>query len=186
MRQEITGYGAKPEPLRFRRRRLARYPEGTRPHLGALLLGYYTDDGKLIYAGRVSTGMSDKVLADLRRPLEPLSRTKSPLSVPPPRKTRFGSPLVLSRVLLVEPKLAAEILFELDGRQHAEARGLLRIAGGQACRASAGRSGPRSLGGRGRARWAVDARCRRLADIAGRDCGRPRWADGRMQTGGLG
>ena len=33
-------------------------PEGTRPHLGALLLGYYTDDGKLIYAGRVGTGMS--------------------------------------------------------------------------------------------------------------------------------
>ena len=23
-------------------------PEGTRPHLGALLLGYHTDDGKLI------------------------------------------------------------------------------------------------------------------------------------------
>jgi hypothetical protein len=32
-------------------------PEGTRPHLGALLLGYYTDDGKLIYPGRVGTGM---------------------------------------------------------------------------------------------------------------------------------
>ena len=31
-------------------------PEGSRPHLGALLLGYYTDDGKLIYAGRVGTG----------------------------------------------------------------------------------------------------------------------------------
>ena len=30
-------------------------PEGSRPHLGALLLGYYTDDGKLIYAGRVGT-----------------------------------------------------------------------------------------------------------------------------------
>jgi ATP-dependent DNA ligase len=40
-------------------------PEGTRRHLGALL-GYYTDDGKLIYAGRVGTGMSVKVLADLR------------------------------------------------------------------------------------------------------------------------
>jgi hypothetical protein len=37
-------------------------PEGSRPHQGALLLGYYTDDGKLIYAGRVGTGMSDKVL----------------------------------------------------------------------------------------------------------------------------
>ena len=33
-------------------------PEGSRPHLGALLLGYYTDDGKLVYAGRVGTGMS--------------------------------------------------------------------------------------------------------------------------------
>ena len=29
--------------------------EGSRPHLGALLLGYYDDDGKLIYAGRVRT-----------------------------------------------------------------------------------------------------------------------------------
>ena len=86
-------------------------PEGTRPHLGALLLGYYTDDGKLIYAGRVGTGMPDKVLGDLRRRLEPLSRAKSPLDVPPPRKTRFGSPLVLSRVHWVEPKLVAEITY---------------------------------------------------------------------------
>ena len=86
-------------------------PEGSRPHLGALLLGYYTDDGKLIYAGRVGTGMPDKVLADLRRRLDPLARKTSPLSVPPPRKTRFGSPLVLSRVHWVEPKLVAEITY---------------------------------------------------------------------------
>jgi ATP-dependent DNA ligase len=45
-------------------------PEGTRPHLGALLLGYYTDGGKLIYAGRVGTGMPVKVLADLRSRLD--------------------------------------------------------------------------------------------------------------------
>ena len=45
----------------------------SRPHLGALLLGYYTNDGKLIYAGRVGTGMSDKVLAELRQRLDPLS-----------------------------------------------------------------------------------------------------------------
>ena len=86
-------------------------PEGSRPHLGALLLGYYTDDGKLIYAGRVGTGMPDKVLADLRRRLEPLARPRSPLSAPPPRKTRFGSPLVLSRVHWVEPQLVAEITY---------------------------------------------------------------------------
>jgi ATP-dependent DNA ligase len=85
-------------------------PEGARPHLGALL-GYYTDDGKLIYAGRVGTGMSVKVLADLRRRLDPLARKTSPLSVPPPRSTRYGSPLVLSRVHWVEPKLVAEITY---------------------------------------------------------------------------
>jgi hypothetical protein len=31
-------------------------PEGTRPHLGALLLAYYDPDGRLIYAGRAGTG----------------------------------------------------------------------------------------------------------------------------------
>jgi ATP-dependent DNA ligase len=86
-------------------------PEGSRPHLGALLLGYYADDGKLIYAGRVGTGLADKVLADLRRRLEALARAKPPLTVLPPRKTRFGSPLVLSRVHWVEPKLVSEITY---------------------------------------------------------------------------
>jgi ATP-dependent DNA ligase len=52
-------------------------PEGSRPYLGALLLGYYTDDGKLIYAGRVGTGMPVEVLADLRRRLDPLARKTS-------------------------------------------------------------------------------------------------------------
>jgi ATP-dependent DNA ligase len=55
--------------------------------------------------------MPDKVLADLRRRLDLVSRAKSPLSAPPPRSTRFGSPLVLSRVHWVEPKLVAEITY---------------------------------------------------------------------------
>jgi ATP-dependent DNA ligase len=37
-------------------------PEGSRPHLGALMLGYYAEDGKLVYTGRVGTGMPVKVL----------------------------------------------------------------------------------------------------------------------------
>jgi len=86
-------------------------PEGSRPHLGALLLGYYTDDAKLIYAGRVGTGMPDKVLKDLRRRLDPLAIPKSLLGAPPPRSTRFGSPLVLSRVHWVRPELVAEITY---------------------------------------------------------------------------
>jgi DNA ligase D-like protein (predicted ligase) len=86
-------------------------PEGSRPYLGALLLGYYADGRKLIYAGRVATGMPDKVLADLRRHLDPLARKTPALNILPPRKSRFGSPLVLSRVHWVEPKLVAEITY---------------------------------------------------------------------------
>jgi ATP-dependent DNA ligase len=47
----------------------------------------------------------------LRRRVDPLARPKSPLSVPPPRTTRFGSPLELSRVHWVQPKLVAEITY---------------------------------------------------------------------------
>jgi hypothetical protein len=59
--------------------------------------------------------MPQKVLKDRRRRLDPLKRSKSPLSVPPPRSTRFGSPLVLSRVHWVEPKLVAEITYLSKG-----------------------------------------------------------------------
>jgi ATP-dependent DNA ligase len=31
-------------------------PAGSRSHSGALLLGYYTEDGRLHYAGRAATG----------------------------------------------------------------------------------------------------------------------------------
>jgi ATP-dependent DNA ligase len=31
-------------------------PEGSRPFIGALLLGYYDPDGRLIYTGRVDSG----------------------------------------------------------------------------------------------------------------------------------
>ena len=34
-----------------------------------------------------------------------------PLDVPPPRSTRFGSPLVLSRVHWVRPELVAEVKY---------------------------------------------------------------------------
>ena len=53
-------------------------------------------------------------LAALARSIDtkdPIARKTSPLSVPPSRKTRFGSPLVLSRVHWVEPKLVAEITY---------------------------------------------------------------------------
>jgi len=87
-------------------------PEGTRHRIGALLLGYYTpDDGKLIYAGRVGTGMPVAELERLYGRLLPLTVPKMPLSEPPPRGGRFGSPLVLSRVHWVRPEMVVEVSY---------------------------------------------------------------------------
>jgi len=86
-------------------------PEGSRHRVGALLLGYYDQDDRLIYAGRVGTGMSVKTLEMLHKRLEPLAVSKTPLSAPPPRRSRFGGPLALSRVHWVRPELVAEITY---------------------------------------------------------------------------
>jgi hypothetical protein len=67
-------------------------PEGSRHAIGALLLGYYEADGRLLYAGRVGTGMSVDTLATLYDRLKSLVIPKMPLAVAPPRKTRFGGP----------------------------------------------------------------------------------------------
>src|SRR6202048_1799950 len=48
-------------------------PEGSRHRIGALLLGYYTPEGKLVYAGRVRTGMPVAELERLWRRLHPLA-----------------------------------------------------------------------------------------------------------------
>jgi len=81
-------------------------PEGSRPCFGALLLGYCDDDdGKLLYAGRAGTGFSDAELRRVYDLLQPLRVPKMPLDAPPPRATRFGSPLELSRVHWLKPEL---------------------------------------------------------------------------------
>ena len=72
-------------------------PEGARPHLGALLLAYYDHRGELIYAGRAGAGISDAELERLWQRLQPLAINEMPLDAPPPRTSRFGSPLVVQR-----------------------------------------------------------------------------------------
>jgi DNA ligase D-like protein (predicted ligase) len=86
-------------------------PEGSRPYIGALLLAYYDPNGRLVYAGRVGSGINTAELARLWRRLQPLVTDKMPLDLPPPRSTRFGSPLVLSRVHWVRPELVVEVKF---------------------------------------------------------------------------
>ncbi|MBV8962439.1 MAG: non-homologous end-joining DNA ligase [Hyphomicrobiales bacterium] len=86
-------------------------PKGSRPYFGSLLLGYYTQDGRLTYAGRAGTGMSDRVLASLHDRLQPLAVKRMPLAAPPPRENRFGAPLELRRVHWVRPELVAEVTY---------------------------------------------------------------------------
>ena len=76
-----------------------------------MLLAYYDQHGRLIYAGRAGSGMNNAELERVWRRLQPLAMDKMPLDLPPPRDNRFGSPLVLSRVHWVRPELVAEVKF---------------------------------------------------------------------------
>jgi DNA ligase D-like protein (predicted ligase) len=75
-------------------------PQGSRAHFGALLVGYY-EDGGLRYAGKVGTGFSTQVLADLGARLEALE-------IPRPPFTADGLPR-LAR--WVEPRLVGQFAF---------------------------------------------------------------------------
>jgi bifunctional non-homologous end joining protein LigD len=59
-------------------------PEGHREGIGALLMGYYDGD-RLVYAGKVGTGYTHKMLGQLRELLEPDVVGASPFSPEPPR-----------------------------------------------------------------------------------------------------
>lgn len=96
-------------------------PEGSRAHIGALLVGYY-DRGKLVYAGKVGTGFTMKDLVELERLLAPLETATSPFSPEPPRAWTGPSRH------WVTPVLVAEVAFSEwtnDGRlRHPSFQGL--------------------------------------------------------------
>jgi bifunctional non-homologous end joining protein LigD len=73
--------------------------------VGSLVLGYY-DKKKLVYAGRVGSGFSTAVAADLWRRLEPLRIDRPALDPLPPVEVRRG-------VRWTKPQLVAEV--ELRG-----------------------------------------------------------------------
>lgn len=53
-------------------------PSGRRSHFGALLVGYHDRGKKLVYAGRVGTGFSERTLDSLYQQLTKLVQPKSP------------------------------------------------------------------------------------------------------------
>jgi bifunctional non-homologous end joining protein LigD len=93
-------------------------PEGSRVGIGALLVGVH-EGGQLVYAGKVGTGFSDKILRSLKQRLEGLEQKASPFTDPP---TGVGRPH------WVKPQLVAEVAFSQwtdDGRmRHPSFQGL--------------------------------------------------------------
>ncbi len=87
-------------------------PAGSRAGFGALLLGYYSKDKKLLYAGKVGTGFNADALTKLRRRLGELEQDHTPLAELPARGERRGAHWV-------KPALVAEVAFTgwtRDGR----------------------------------------------------------------------
>ena len=69
--------------------------------VGALLIGYYDDAGRLVYAGKVGTGFTEATLADLDRRLKAIQRPTSPFEIGKPER----------RAIFVEPRLVGEVEF---------------------------------------------------------------------------
>ncbi|SDU12147.1 bifunctional non-homologous end joining protein LigD [Verrucomicrobium sp. GAS474] len=85
-------------------------PKGSRSGFGALLLGYYDKDRRLIYASKVGTGFNDKTLASTFRLLQVRVRKKSPFAPFELKRTRWTRG-PLSKVHWVKPDLVAQISF---------------------------------------------------------------------------
>jgi bifunctional non-homologous end joining protein LigD len=94
-------------------------PEGRRSGLGALLLGVYDADGKLVYVGKVGTGFTTRDAIDLRQRLDALVQPTSPFA---------RRPAGAVHAHWVRPELVGEVEFTEwtpDGRlRHPSWKGL--------------------------------------------------------------
>jgi len=85
-------------------------PRKSRQHIGALLLGYYDKQGRLIYAGHMGGGFTRAGLVEMHRTLEPLIQMRCPF---------FEEPHPNEPVTWVHPKVVVEVKFSEwtgDGR----------------------------------------------------------------------
>ncbi|HEX3489214.1 MAG TPA: non-homologous end-joining DNA ligase [Streptosporangiaceae bacterium] len=77
-------------------------PKGSRTGFGALLIGYYDPDGRLVYAGKVGTGFDTALLTSLGQTLAGLEQPQPPFS--------RGS-LPRAGVHWVEPRIVGQVAF---------------------------------------------------------------------------
>jgi bifunctional non-homologous end joining protein LigD len=77
-------------------------PRNTREHFGALLLGYYDDQGQLVYAGHSGGGFTGRMLEDIGRKLKKIERKTSPFTTTPKTNERSH---------WTEPRYVAQVKF---------------------------------------------------------------------------
>ncbi|MGZ8458053.1 MAG: non-homologous end-joining DNA ligase, partial [Gemmatirosa sp.] len=77
-------------------------PRNSREHVGALLLGYFDDAGRLVYAGHAGGGFTRAGLRDMARRLAPLTRKTSPFT----ERVRTNEP-----AHWVRPSVVVEVKF---------------------------------------------------------------------------
>src|SRR5208282_1996562 len=77
-------------------------PEGSREYFGALVLGLYDQQGRLIHVGQAGTGFDQKTLKEIFARLQPLKMKQNPF---------YGEIGGLRKVQFVRPELVAEIKF---------------------------------------------------------------------------
>jgi bifunctional non-homologous end joining protein LigD len=75
-------------------------PKGGRTGLGSLLLAVHDDQGKLQYAGNVGTGFDEKTLVSLKKSLDAVTASESPLAgtTDLDRKAHWVKPVLLAEV----------------------------------------------------------------------------------------
>ncbi len=98
-------------------------PEGARQGIGALLAGYYDDEGRLVFAGKVGTGFTTASSLDLRGRLDAIEQPACPFT---PRPAGWLG----KNAHWVKPSLVGEVVFSEwtgDGKiRHPSFQGLRR------------------------------------------------------------
>ena len=79
-------------------------PKKSRPHLGAILVGYYQGK-RLVYAGKIGTGFDTKLLLDLRRRLDAAEVPTPPFTIAtglPRLRAHWVQPSIVVQVAFIE------------------------------------------------------------------------------------
>lgn len=97
-------------------------PEGSRQHIGSLIVGYYRGK-ELVFAGKVGTGFTAKLLRSLHGRFRNRTRETCPFAnLPMPRDNRWGKAITQSETKhchWIEPHLVCQVKFgewTRDGR----------------------------------------------------------------------